>query len=522
MGMPETSLTVPAVPSSDTRFIRRFPHRLLQWIAGRRPSPSLLSRLLALALFVTLMAGYHLTSMPVTLVINGQPWHLRTHQTTVEGLLREADIRLHPKDLITPPPDTALTPGSVVQLHLARPVTIEADGRSRTLRTQHRRVADILAEAGVWVKARDEVLVDGQVWDLEADLPQPAAGATGHRGPGLASAPDLPAPMRIVVRRAVPVLLSDDGVPVTFYTTQATVGQALLAQGILLYLGDRVTPSLGSRILPGMRIYIERSTPVVIQADGHTIRTRTQGNTVGEVLTQEGIALMGLDYSLPSPDTPIAEDMTIRVVRVSETLEIEQQPIPFETRWVPDPDMPLDTQQLVQPGESGVTKRRYRVRHEDGQEVARVLEDEWIDHPPQEKIIAYGTKIIVQTLETPDGTFEYWRHFRALATSYSAATSGKPKDHPRYGVTRTGLKAGYGIIAVDPRVIPLWTEVYIPGYGKALAGDTGGAVLGRHVDLGFDEDEPPLWYRWVDVYILTPVPPADQIRYVLPNWPQER
>ncbi len=518
-------MAVSPVASSTAQRSWHVARRLLRLIVGWRPSPRLIGSLLALLAWGVLGVGYYVTSVPVTLIVDGRPHRLRTHQATVRGLLREADIRLHPKDLIAPPPDAELVSGSVVRVRLARPVTIEADGRSVEMRTQRRRVADILAEAGVAVKPYDEVLVDGQLWNLDADLPQTALGEKGHRGPGLASTLSLenrPSPVRIVLRRAVPVILTDDGVSVTFYTTQATVGEALLAQGIFLYLGDRITPSLGSRVLPGLRIYIERSTPVVISADGHTIRTRTQRHTVGEVLAQEGVALMGQDYSLPPPHTPIAEDMTIRVVRVSEALEIEQQPIPFETRWVPDPDMPIDTQQLVQPGESGITKRRYRVTYEDGQEIARVMEDEWIDHPPSDKIIAYGTKITVQTLETPDGTFEYWRHFRALATSYSAATSGKAKDHPRYGITRTGLKAGYGIIAVDPKVIPLWTEVYVPGYGKALAGDTGGSVLGRHIDLGFDEDDPPLWYRWVDVYVLTPIPPADQIRYVLPNWPQER
>jgi uncharacterized protein YabE (DUF348 family) len=390
------------------------------------------------------------------------------------------------------------------------------------VRTQQRRVADILAEVGIRVKPRDEVLVNGQPWNLDADLPQASVNEGGRRGPGLASALSRATPVRILLRRAVPIILTDNGVPVTLYTTQATVGEALLSQDILLYLGDQVTPSLGSRVLPSMRIYIERSTPVAISTDGRILRTRTRRHTVGDVLAQEGIALMGKDYSLPSSNTPIVEDMTIRVVRIREALEIEQEPIPFETNWVPDPDMLLDTQQVVQSGESGVIKRRYRVTYEDGQqEVAHVMEDEWVDHTPSNKVIAYGTKIAVQTLETPDGTFEYWRHFRVLATSYSAATSGKSKDHPRYGITRTGLKAGYGIIAVDPKVIPLWSEVYVPGYGKALAGDTGGTILGRHIDLGFDEDEPPLWYRWVDVYVLTPMPPADQIRYVLPNWPQE-
>ncbi|MEJ2555251.1 MAG: ubiquitin-like domain-containing protein [Anaerolineae bacterium] len=495
--------------------------RLLRLIAGFRPSGRLLSALLALLAWGALGIGYYVTGLPVTLIVDGQPQQLRTHQATVAGLLREADILLHPEDLIAPPPDAALAANSVVQVRLARPVTVEADGQSVEVRTQHRRVTEILAEVGIRVKPRDEVLVNGQPWNLDADLPQASLDEGGRRGPGLASALSRATPVRIVLRRAVPIILTDNGVPVTLYTTRATVGEALLSQGILLYLGDHVTPSLGSRVLPSMRIYIERSTPVTISTDGRTLRTRTRRHTVGEVLAQEGIALMGKDYSLPSSDTPIVEDMAIRVVRIREALEIEQEPIPFETNWVPDPDMLLDMQQVVQPGGSGVIKRRYRVIYEDGQEVTHVMEDEWVDHAPGNKIIAYGTKITVQTLETPDGTFEYWRHFRVLATSYSAATSGKSKDHPRYGITRTGLKAGHGIIAVDPKVIPLWSEVYVPGYGKALAGDTGGTILGRHIDLGFDEDEPPLWYRWVDVYVLTPMPPADQIRYVLPNWPQE-
>jgi uncharacterized protein YabE (DUF348 family) len=495
--------------------------RLLRLVVGWLVSQHVIGGLLALMAGVGLIVGYCVTGVPVMLVVDGRSRPVETRQDTVAGLLREADIRLHPEDLVAPALDAELVRGSVVHVWLARPVTIEADGRSVEIRTQRRRVADILAEAGIHIRPRDEVLIDGQPWNLDADLPQAALDGGSRRGPGLASAPNRPVPVRVVLRRAVPVILTDHGVEVTFYTTQATVGEALLSQGILLYLGDRVTPSLGSRLLPGMRVYVERSTPVVIHTDGHILRTRTQRHNVGDVLAQEGVALVGKDYSLPPSNTPIAQDMTIRVIRVREALEIEQQLIPFETKWVPDPDMRLDTQQLVQTGESGVIKSRNRVTYEDGLEMSNILEDEWVNHSPSDKIIAYGTQVIVQTLDTPDGPFEYWRHFRVLATSYSAATSGKSEDHPRYGITRTGLKAGYGVIAVDPKVIPLWSEVYVPDYGRAMAGDTGGSVLGRHIDLGFDEDVPPLWYRWVDVYISTPVPPADQIRYVLPNWPQE-
>jgi hypothetical protein len=77
-----------------------------------------------------------------------------------------------------------------------------------------------------------------------------------------------------------------------------------------------------------------------------------------------------------------------------------------------------------------------------------------------------------------------------------------------------------GIVAVDPDVIPLKTNLYVPGYGLARAGDTGGGVKGKFVDLGYDEWNYQSWHWWSDVYILTPVPPADEIAWVLPDWPR--
>ena len=111
---------------------------------------------------------------------------------------------------------------------------------------------------------------------------------------------------------------------------------------------------------------------------------------------------------------------------------------------------------------------------------------------------------------------------RILATSYTAATSGKTRDHPEFGITFMGWKARRGIIAVDPRVIPLTTNMFVPGYGVGIAGDTGGAIKGRRIDLCYEEYDLVLWYRWVDVYLLEPVPPRDEIPWILPNWPQER
>jgi 3D (Asp-Asp-Asp) domain-containing protein len=67
-----------------------------------------------------------------------------------------------------------------------------------------------------------------------------------------------------------------------------------------------------------------------------------------------------------------------------------------------------------------------------------------------------------------------------LATAYTAGSAGGG------GFTAIGRRAGFGIVAVDPRVIPLGARLYIPGYGMAIAGDTGGDIVGRRIDLGFD------------------------------------
>jgi len=67
-----------------------------------------------------------------------------------------------------------------------------------------------------------------------------------------------------------------------------------------------------------------------------------------------------------------------------------------------------------------------------------------------------------------------------VATAYTAGCGGCD------GMTAIGRRAGHGIVAVDPRVIPLGTRLYIPGYGPAIAGDTGGSIVGLRIDLGFD------------------------------------
>ena len=84
------------------------------------------------------------------------------------------------------------------------------------------------------------------------------------------------------------------------------------------------------------------------------------------------------------------------------------------------------------------------------------------------------------------------------------ATAYLPEDGTGDGITASGVPAAYGVAAVDPDVIPLGTRIFVPGYGIALAADTGGAIEGHIVDLCYDDYDEAIQFgrRDVDVYLL--------------------
>ena len=233
------------------------------------------------------------------------------------------------------------------------------------------------------------------------------------------------------------------------------MGEALLAEDITVYLGDSVSPGLDSPVSAGLTVFIERSTPVVIFADGNTLKTRTRQETVADALTEQDIVLAGMDQVSPSLTTPLLDNMAIRVTRLREDIEIEQELIPFDSTWIADDGLELDHQRLDEGGQEGVTNTRYKVITADGQEINRALEYTWVAQEPVTRTMAYGRKVVTRTLETPQGTLVYWRKIRMSATSYSASTAGVSPDNPYYGYTRMGDPMRHGIVAVDPAVIRL-------------------------------------------------------------------
>lgn len=492
--METTSTPEPPLPAGKPRA------RRLRWLAIP----------IILGVFSLLTVGYLNTFTPATIVDGDKVINLRTHQTTVEGALREAGVELLPEDIVLPEKTAALNRNDTIVIQRAKLVQLSVDDEEpRWVRTQRTRGSEVLADLGYSLSVNDLVSVNGGFDDVLPAAPQPRLAPKSALAPAV-RLPDA----RIELRRAVPLTIQEvGGQTLAVKTSARTVGEVLLQAGFMVYLADKVVPELGTPVQPGMQVTIERAKPVTIWVDGRQVRTRTLHDTVADVLAEMNIVLLEQDYAQPALDAPVVPNAEIRVVRIKREIQIAHEYIPFETVWEADPELELDTQVLAQDGARGVREQRSLVTFEDGLEVKRELIADFVARPPQPRVYKYGTKVVIRTLDTPQGPVQYWRKIRMLATSYSASTAGVSREKSWYGRTRCGQNMRFGIVAVDPRIINLGSNVYVPGYGIGNACDTGGAITGKRIDLGYDDDNLKLWYRWVDVYLLPPVP--SQIRYRL-------
>lgn len=357
----------------------------------------------------------------------------------------------------------------------------------RTPLSENATPASLLTQVGVTLQPGETVLVNGQ----PAPADQPV-----HDGAVI----QLRAPVRITL------VSGDTSQEIT--SPAATVAEALAAAGISLYTSDYLDPAPATPLSEGMVITHRPARELSVQVDGREVRLRSAADTVGRALSEGGLALTGLDYSIPGENEPLPADGHIRIVRVSEALILLQKTLPFSSEFQATAELEIDQQDLLQAGEPGLAISRVRLRYEDGQEVSRQSEAEVVVRPARNRIVGYGTKIVIRTTTVDGVQIEYWRVKRMYATSYSPCRSAASRC---FNYTASGKPVTRGVVAMRR---PYYNAMrgqplYIPGYGYATIEDVGGGIPdGRlWIDLGFsDSDYTAAYNGWVDVYFLTPVP----------------
>ena len=267
--------------------------------------------------------------------------------------------------------------------------------------------------------------------------------------------------------------------------------------------GSQDIPDLSDRMMyvasgsKGYDIRLNANLDVTIRHDGKTLTSVSKKESISALLTRTGITLsplemVAVDLSDQELILTVAEDITY----YDEVREVET----FNTVRVANPDLPKGTERVVQEGADGVRTSIYEVVWSNGKLISRQFVEE-LDSTAVDQIVEYGTSTaavertdrIASVRKNADGsgtlvfesgvTLNFSQAKSMTATAYTAGHGGA--DY----TTATGTFVEVGTVAVDKKVIPLGTRMYIVTndgivYGMSVARDTG--VKGNKVDLYFN------------------------------------
>lgn len=290
-----------------------------------------------------------------------------------------------------------------------------------------------------------------------------------------------------------------DGRTLTFQSSAQTVRDVLAASKIPVHRDDVVTPALDTRVWSGIQISVVRPVPVVVTAGGQRLVRQVPAETVAGALAALGVHLGPLDKVYPDPHAALGPGLRITIERRESRTWKEYGSIPFTSRVVNDGSLFKGNTVVRSVGRPGMKERTIRALYADGHAVG-VTALAWnVAEAPMPRVIAVGTRAMIASR----GAFAGREYLTLEATAYYPGPNNfGGAVGPR---TATGMLAQRGIVAVDPSLIPLGTRLYIEGYGYAVAGDTGGAIQGRRIDLCYNTYDEAMRFgrQQVRVYILS-------------------
>jgi uncharacterized protein YabE (DUF348 family) len=296
--------------------------------------------------------------------------------------------------------------------------------------------------------------------------------------------------IKITWRQAKQVHIVKDNEKKTVWTTANSVGKLLKEQKVVLNDHDQISPGPKEIIKDKMKVEIKEAMHLTLVEGEKQQKVWSTSTTVADFLTQQGIKLEKLDRVEPSLSEQIKDNGVINVIRVEKVTDVVEEPVQFAIVTRKDSSLAKGKEKIVSEGLQGRVSREYEVILENNKEVSRKLIHENKIKEKHDKVVAVGTKELA--LQVSRGEGSSGEEFYVYTTAYTANCNGCS------GHTSTGVNLHANpnakVIAVDPRIIPLGTKVYVDGYGYAVAADTGSSIKGYKVDVFFSSTSDA--YRW--------------------------
>lgn len=369
-------------------------------------------------------------------------------------------------------------------------VAVVDNGEELSVRTHANTVGDLLDEVGITVGEHDALshATDAQV-------------ETG---------------MEVTYITAKQVMVDVDGTETAYYTTVDTVGEFFAENNLSFTKHDDVSHTADDAIEDGLKLEVAQAFQVTVNDGGKKKKVWTTGGTVEDLLASANIKYnkKSNDKLNVKLDDTVQADDKISIIRVTKSKKEVTEAVAFQEERQEDSSLEKGKTRVVQEGKEGSVIKVFEIIKENGKEVDRKLIETKTVEEGQNRVIALGTKEPQQDLvqvakktpkqekpkqetkapakkkpaaEKPSG-----KEFYVTASAFTATCSGCS------GVTRIGinLKANPNakVIAVDPSIIPLGTKVWVEGYGEAIAGDTGGNIVGHRIDVHVPTKADA--YRW--------------------------
>jgi 3D (Asp-Asp-Asp) domain-containing protein len=181
--------------------------------------------------------------------------------------------------------------------------------------------------------------------------------------------------------------------------------------------------------------------------------------------------------------------------RVRVAVRTESEAIPYAVKYRFNADLAKGEVKKLFFGETGQILRRYSQVFVDGKLAGENLDEE-VRIDAMDAIFEMGPQGFDPKAEAVD-----FNRASVMTLEATAYTPDAGRGKYATGITKTGRKAEYGIVAVDPKVIPLHTLVFVEGYGFAIAADIGGAIKGNRLDVCIESHREAIKWGRKDVKV---------------------